>query len=100
MFTPSTFHVVLTRITALCTNSDSLASEFFAALWCHKAPHFFFMFLQVKTLDGRVFSFTVTADMVVKDFKQLVADKIDVPVEKQRIIFRGKVRPTLGPWLI
>eukprot|EP00961_Rhodomonas_salina_P183786 2481074-Rhodomonas_salina.1 len=46
--------------------------------------------IRVKTLDGRVFSFTVTADMVVKDFKQLVADKIDVPVEKQRIIFRGK----------
>ncbi|XP_034695174.1 ubiquitin-like domain-containing protein CIP73 isoform X2 [Vitis riparia] len=47
--------------------------------------------LNVKTLDSRIHSFHVDKNLPVSLFKEKIANEIGVPVEQQRLIFRGKV---------
>ncbi|KAE9592668.1 putative ubiquitin [Lupinus albus] len=47
--------------------------------------------LNIKTLDSRMYSFQVDTNMSVSSFKEKIANEIGVPVNQQRLIFRGKV---------
>ncbi|GMH04655.1 hypothetical protein Nepgr_006495 [Nepenthes gracilis] len=47
--------------------------------------------LNIKTLDSQIFTFHVNSNMSVSSFKEKIAGEIGVPVEQQRLIFRGKV---------
>ncbi|CAK8569754.1 unnamed protein product [Lathyrus sativus] len=47
--------------------------------------------LNIKTLDSRNYTFQVQKNMPVTLFKQKIANEIGVPVDQQRLIFRGKV---------
>ncbi|CAI8587655.1 unnamed protein product [Vicia faba] len=47
--------------------------------------------LNIKTLDSRIYTFQVQKNMPVSLFKQKIANEIGVPVNQQRLIFRGKV---------
>ncbi|XP_017247460.1 ubiquitin-like domain-containing protein CIP73 isoform X2 [Daucus carota subsp. sativus] len=47
--------------------------------------------LNIKTLDSQMYSFQVDKNIPVSVFKENVASKTGVPVEQQRLIFRGKV---------
>ncbi|CAN0871841.1 Ubiquitin-like domain-containing protein CIP73 [Linum grandiflorum] len=47
--------------------------------------------LNVKTLDSQVYSFQVDTKMSVAAFKEKIASQIGVPVNQQRLIFRGRV---------
>ncbi|KAI0978255.1 hypothetical protein GJ496_000700 [Pomphorhynchus laevis] len=47
--------------------------------------------LIVKTLDGRDHSFTLPEEISIAQFKQQIARSLDVPVDQQRLIFRGKM---------
>ncbi|XP_074373008.1 uncharacterized protein LOC141713472 isoform X2 [Apium graveolens] len=47
--------------------------------------------LNIKTLDSQMHSFQVDKNIPVSVFKEKVASKTGVPVEQQRLIFRGKV---------
>jgi hypothetical protein len=47
--------------------------------------------LKVKTLDSRVLTLQVQGTQTILDVKQLVFTETQVPVEQQRLIFRGKV---------
>ncbi|KAI1294242.1 Large proline-rich protein bag6 [Halotydeus destructor] len=47
--------------------------------------------INVKTLDSNAHSFSVPDDITVKDFKETIATRVNVPVDKQRIIYLGKV---------
>ncbi|CAM8977684.1 unnamed protein product [Rhodiola kirilowii] len=47
--------------------------------------------LNVKTLDSQIYSFCVDKNMPVSLFKEKIADEVGLPVERQRLIFRGKV---------
>lgn len=47
--------------------------------------------LNIKTLDSRIYSFHADKNMQVSAFKEKIASQIGVPVEQQRLIFRGKV---------
>ncbi|XP_058725434.1 uncharacterized protein LOC131596708 isoform X2 [Vicia villosa] len=47
--------------------------------------------LNIKTLDSRIYSFQVEKNMPVSLFKEKIASEIGVPVNQQRLIFRGKV---------
>ncbi|CAN1163219.1 Ubiquitin-like domain-containing protein CIP73 [Linum perenne] len=47
--------------------------------------------LNVKTLDSQVYSFQVDKKMTVAAFKEKIAGQIGVPVNQQRLIFRGRV---------
>ncbi|RZB70294.1 Ubiquitin-like domain-containing protein CIP73 [Glycine soja] len=47
--------------------------------------------LNIKTLDSRIYSFQVDKNMPVSLFKEKIANEIGVPVNQQRLIFRGKV---------
>lgn len=59
--------------------------------------------VKVKTLNQELFEVRVSSDMVVKTFKELIQSEHGVPVERQRIIYRGKVlkdEETLGSYKI
>ncbi|KAA0064627.1 large proline-rich protein bag6-B isoform X1 [Cucumis melo var. makuwa] len=47
--------------------------------------------LNIKTLDSHIYSFHVNKDMPVQLFKEKIANEIGIPVNQQRLIFRGKV---------
>ncbi|XP_027149385.1 ubiquitin-like domain-containing protein CIP73 isoform X1 [Coffea eugenioides] len=47
--------------------------------------------LNIKTLDSQIYSFHADKDMPVSALKEKIASQIGVPVEQQRLIFRGKV---------
>uniref|UniRef100_A0A8C5V459 Ubiquitin-like protein 4A n=1 Tax=Microcebus murinus TaxID=30608 RepID=A0A8C5V459_MICMU len=48
------------------------------------------MQLTVKALQGRECSLQVREDELVSTLKQLVSEKLNVPVRQQRLLFKGK----------
>lgn len=47
--------------------------------------------LNIKTLDSRIYTFQVDKNMPVSLFKDKIATEVGLPVNQQRLIFRGKV---------
>lgn len=47
--------------------------------------------LNLKTLDSQIYGLHANKNMLVSSFKEKIAGQIGVPVEQQRLIFRGKV---------
>ncbi|CAN4123056.1 unnamed protein product [Withania somnifera] len=47
--------------------------------------------LNIKTLDSQTYAFNVDKNLQVSALKDKLASQIGVPVEQQRLIFRGKV---------
>lgn len=49
------------------------------------------MKVTVRTLDSKSQTFDIDEEATVKDFKEHIAPAVNIPVERQRIIFKGKV---------
>lgn len=49
------------------------------------------MQVSVKTLDSQTKVFTVSEESTVKEFKDQIASDVNIPSDKQRLIFKGKV---------
>ncbi|ESO04617.1 hypothetical protein HELRODRAFT_185563 [Helobdella robusta] len=48
------------------------------------------MKVYVKVLNGASISLTVTENTTVAELKKLVSQELDVPINKQRLVFKGK----------
>eukprot|EP01080_Neovahlkampfia_damariscottae_P011940 gene11940-5341_t len=47
--------------------------------------------IKVRTLDSNELQLTVQKDMLIKDLKQLIFSRSSIPVQRQRLIFQGRV---------
>lgn len=47
--------------------------------------------VNIKTMDGQVFSFAIALSAPLNELKRLIEERLGVPLERQRLIFRGQV---------
>lgn len=47
--------------------------------------------VKTKTMDGGIESYEVAADMAIDDFKKIVETKTGIPLNRIRLIYRGRV---------
>jgi Ubiquitin family len=51
----------------------------------------FFLNIKVKTIDNQIFDFEVKPAETILNLKNQILAKLQVPIDRQRLIFRGKL---------